>query len=75
MRPSENRKKPHVHRPCSLGALNHPEICWRDNTVGDKQSRRFLQYPDNFLTQSVKELVRGNAQLDLVPTKNNQSGI
>lgn len=28
-------------KACSLGALNHPEICWRDNTAGDKQSRGF----------------------------------
>lgn len=32
--------------------LNHPSICWRGNTAGHKQSRRFIEYiGDNFLTQ------------------------
>ena len=26
-----------------MGEFNHPNICWRDNTAGHKQSRRFLQ--------------------------------
>ena len=33
-----------------MGDFNHPNICWRDNTAGHKQSRRFLQCTDdNFL--------------------------
>ncbi|KAK4831507.1 hypothetical protein QYF61_018091 [Mycteria americana] len=27
-----------------MGHFNHPDICWRDNTAGHKQSRRFLEY-------------------------------
>ena len=33
-----------------MGDFNHPDICWRDNTAGHKQSRRFLEcIDDNFL--------------------------
>ncbi|GAB0203506.1 interleukin-6 receptor subunit beta [Grus japonensis] len=35
-----------------MGNFNHPDICWRDNTAGHKQSRRFLEcVDDNFLLQ------------------------
>ena len=35
-----------------MGDLNHPSICWRGNTAGHEQSRRFMEYiDDNFLTQ------------------------
>jgi len=30
-----------------LGNFNHPNICWRDNTAGYKQSRRFLECVDD----------------------------
>ena len=29
--------------PVVLGDFNHPDICWRDNTTGHMQSRRFLE--------------------------------
>ncbi|GAB0207569.1 hypothetical protein GRJ2_003222600 [Grus japonensis] len=35
-----------------MGDFNHPDICWRDNTAGHKQSRRFLEcVNDNFLSK------------------------
>ena len=37
MMPSDNRKKPPVHRPwCSQGNFSHHNICWRDNREGYK---------------------------------------
>ena len=30
-----------------MGDFNHPDICWRDNTAGHKQSRRFLECVDD----------------------------
>ena len=53
-----------------MGDLNHPDICWRDNTAGHKQSRRFLEcVDDNFLLQVIEEPRRRGAMLDLVLTK------
>jgi len=35
-----------------VGDLNHPNICWRDSTAGNKQPRRFLECSgDSFQTQ------------------------
>ncbi|GAB0203516.1 hypothetical protein GRJ2_002817200 [Grus japonensis] len=52
-----------------MGDFNHPDICWRDNTAGHKQSRRFLEcIDDNFLLQVIKEPMRRGAMLDLVLT-------
>ncbi|PKU32048.1 dtw domain-containing protein 2 [Limosa lapponica baueri] len=57
-----------------MGDFNHPNICWRDNTAGHKQSRRFLErVDDNFLLQVIKELTRRGAMLDLVLT--NKKGL
>jgi len=37
-----------------LGNFSHRDTCWRDDTAGHKQSRRFLEYiDDNFLLQDV----------------------
>lgn len=30
--------------------VNHSDICWRDNTAGHKQPRRFLEFSDNFFS-------------------------
>ncbi|GAB0182026.1 hypothetical protein GRJ2_000667900 [Grus japonensis] len=50
-----------------MGDFNHPHICWRDNTAGHKQSRRFLEcIDDNFLLQVTEEPTRRGAMLDLV---------
>ncbi|GAB0187094.1 hypothetical protein GRJ2_001174700 [Grus japonensis] len=47
--------------------FSHPDICWRDNTAGRKQSRRFLEcIDDNFLLQVIQEPTRRGAMLDLV---------
>ncbi|GAB0185412.1 cAMP-dependent protein kinase inhibitor alpha [Grus japonensis] len=53
-----------------MGNFNYPNICWRDNTAGHKQSRRFLKFvDDNFLLQVMEEPMRRGAMLDLVLTK------
>ncbi|GAB0204363.1 hypothetical protein GRJ2_002901900 [Grus japonensis] len=53
-----------------MGDFNHPSICWRGNTAGHKQSRRFLEcIDDNFLLQVIEEPTRRGAVLDLVLTK------
>ncbi|GAB0208710.1 hypothetical protein GRJ2_003336700 [Grus japonensis] len=52
-----------------MGDFNHPDICWRDNTAGQKQSRRFLEcIDDNFLLQVIEEPMRRGALLDLTLT-------
>ena len=52
-----------------MGDFNHPNIFWRDNTAGHKQSRRFLKCAeDNFLLQMIEEPKRRGAMLDLVLT-------
>ncbi|GAB0187348.1 hypothetical protein GRJ2_001200100 [Grus japonensis] len=57
-----------------MGDFNHPNICWRDNTAGHKQSRRFLEcVDDNFLLQVIEEPRRRGAMLDLVLT--NKEGL
>ena len=39
-----------------MGDFSHLGICWRDNTAGHKQSRRFLECADdNFLLQVTEE--------------------
>ncbi|KAF1487044.1 hypothetical protein FQV17_0000336, partial [Megadyptes antipodes antipodes] len=55
-----------------MGDFNHPDVCWRDNTAGHKQSGRFLEcVDDNFLI--VLEPMRRGAMLDLVLT--NKEGL
>ncbi|GAB0206702.1 hypothetical protein GRJ2_003135800 [Grus japonensis] len=57
-----------------MGDFNHPDICWRDNTAGYKQSRKFLEcVDDNFLLQVIEEPTRRGAMLDLVLT--NKEGL
>ncbi|GAB0176134.1 hypothetical protein GRJ2_000078600 [Grus japonensis] len=57
-----------------MGDFNHPGICWRGNTAGHKQSRRFLEcIDDNFLLQVIEELMRRGAMLDLILT--NKEGL
>ena len=57
-----------------MGEFNHPAICWRDNTAGHKQSRRFLECDDdNFLLQVIEEPTRRDAMMDLVLT--NKEGL
>ncbi|GAB0186589.1 hypothetical protein GRJ2_001124200 [Grus japonensis] len=54
--------------------FNHPNICWKGNTAGHKQSRRFLEgIDDNFLFQVIEEPTRRGATLDLVLT--NKEGL
>ncbi|XP_050769715.1 macrophage immunometabolism regulator-like [Gymnogyps californianus] len=57
-----------------MGDSNHPNICWRDNTTGHKQSMRYLKsIGDNFLIQVTKERPRRGALLDLILT--NKEGL
>ena len=57
-----------------MGDFNHPNICWRDNTAGHKQSRRFLEcVDDNFLLQVTEEPRRRGVKLDLILT--NKEGL
>ena len=57
-----------------MGNFNHPDICWRDNTAGQKQSRGFLEcVDDKFLLQVTEEPTRRGAMLDLVLT--NKEGL
>ncbi|KAJ7407440.1 dtw domain-containing protein 2 [Pitangus sulphuratus] len=57
-----------------MGEFNQPSICWRDNTAGGKQSRRFLEFMDaNSLLQVTEELMRRGAVVDLVLT--NKEGL
>ncbi|GAB0209305.1 hypothetical protein GRJ2_003396200 [Grus japonensis] len=57
-----------------MGDFNHPDICWRDNAAGHKQSRKFLEcVNDNFLLQVIEEPMRKGAMLDLILT--NKEGL
>jgi len=50
--------------------FNHPNICWRDNTAGRKQSRRFLECTDdNFFLQVIEEPTRRGAMLFSLPRR------
>jgi len=52
-----------------MGGFNHPDISWRDNAAGHRQSRRFLKcIDDNFLLQVIEEPTRRGAMLYLVLT-------
>ncbi|GAB0178578.1 hypothetical protein GRJ2_000323100 [Grus japonensis] len=42
----------------------------RDNTGGQKQSRRFLEYIDNFLLQVIEKPMKRGTLLDLILTNN-----
>lgn len=45
-----------------MGDSNHPDICWRDNTAGHEQSRRFLEwFDDKFLLQVTEEPTKRGA--------------
>jgi len=40
----------HLKAQVLVGDFNHPDICWRDNIAGHKQSRRFPEcIGDKFL--------------------------
>lgn len=57
-----------------LEDFNHPSRCWRNNTEGHKQSRRYLECTeDNFLAQVTEKPTRKGALLDLVLT--NKEGL
>lgn len=46
-----------------------PDICWRDDTARNKQSRKLLEsMKDNFLTQLTEETISGGDQQDLILT-------
>jgi len=50
-----------------MGDFNHPGICWENNMVTCKQSRRLLEsIDDNFPVQVLDRPTRGEELLDLV---------
>jgi len=54
--------------------FNHPNTCWRENTAGHKQSRKFLEcVKDNYLLQVIEKPMRRGGMLDLVLT--NKEGL
>lgn len=56
----------------SKGNFYHPDICWRDNTAGHKQSSMFLKCINNFLLQD--EPKRGGLLVLISPTRKNLLG-
>ncbi|PKU47288.1 rna-directed dna polymerase from mobile element jockey-like [Limosa lapponica baueri] len=59
----------HLQALILMGNFNHSGICWKDNTAGHKQPRRYLKCTDsNFLLQVTKEPVGRGALLDLILT-------
>lgn len=48
----------------------HADICWQNNMANCKQSRRLLEFTDDyFLAQVLDRPIRSEAFLDLVLTK------
>ena len=44
-----------------MEGFNCSDTCWEVSTAGHKQPRKFLECTDsNFLTQMIKELMRGD---------------
>lgn len=62
------RASSHSEALVLMGDFSYP-ICWRGNTAGQEQSRRFLECTDdNFLLQRIEQPTRTGAMLDLVLT-------
>lgn len=58
------------HALVVTGDLNHPNICWGDNTAQNKRPRRSLQNTaDNFVILEVGEPARRGALLVLALTE------
>lgn len=51
-----------------IRVINHPNICWRDNTAWLKPLGRFLECIDNLVAQVIKEQISASAVLDLMLT-------
>ena len=50
-----------------MGDFSHPNISWRNNTAGHRQSSRFLEcIDDKFLLLEIEVQMRSGAMLDLV---------
>ncbi|KAK4818193.1 hypothetical protein QYF61_008577 [Mycteria americana] len=59
-----------------MGNFNHPDICWKDNIAGYKQSRKFMEYSDNnFLMEMIEEPTRKGALLDQTLIRKNWTWI
>lgn len=56
--------------------FNHHNVCWKDNTAGHRQFKRFLECTNNnFLTQAIDKSIRRGALLDLLlPNKEELAG-
>jgi len=56
------------------GDFSHPDICWDSSTGGGRQFRRFLEsVEDNFLVQVLDRMTQGEALLELVLNKAEES--
>lgn len=50
-----------------MGNFHPPDTCWRENTAGNKQSRRFLEcFDDNFILQLIEKPVSGGVMPEFV---------
>ncbi|PKU28864.1 dtw domain-containing protein 2 [Limosa lapponica baueri] len=58
-----------------MGNFNHPDSCWKDNTVGHKKSRKFLECVDDNFLQMVEKPKRNGLMLDLVLTNKEGTGV
>lgn len=69
MRPFTDSWKKPITGSGSHGVFNHPDVCWRNITARNKQSRWILDSTDdNFLTQVVEGPVREGVLLDMTLT-------
>lgn len=67
MNPLQTGAASHCQDFFLTGNFNHPDSCWRDNTAGHKQPRRFLKcMNDNILTEVTAKPGRRDALLDLL---------
>lgn len=70
MRPSSDKKEPHVHCPLSSRGTLPPQYLLEGNTAGQKQSSNCLECIDDyFLAQMIEELKGVDAVPDLVLTE------
>lgn len=56
----------------AINYFSHPDVPWRDNTLGQKQSRRFLEFTDNLFLTVTEEPTRRGSVLDLILTNNEE---
>lgn len=63
----DREEQTHSQALVLMGDFNHPNICWRDNRAGHKQSKRILEDVDhNFLLQVREETTGKGTQLGFI---------